>query len=391
MLGMIHSPEAPIFKALLLFCTLCVIGAGLVARYLEPRVAPRLQVFLRLTACLLIVSSLLEAGFTAWRALLELSPGLYGAYLTTSRHGQWVLVRVAVVVLLFWLGTTPRPELQRFKNADLYLHGAACLLLGLSLSMTTHAGALGEVLPVVGDLMHLAAMTVWLAGVVFLAWSRYASQQHVPKVSSLAAGAVGVLLLTGAYQSLIKLWNPALLLETQYGVTLVVKLLLFMLVLFFAAINRFFWIPQLKTRPKLFTQFQLTTRLESVLLCAVLLSTATLGSTAPPERDVELVVPVQHEEKIGVWTLKASATTPAIGGLRLEFQILGEPGYTLHADSRVDVSLSMPSDGMNIRQAPTRLPDGSYKLEVRLGMPGEWKIIIQVSGATWRIPIRLRD
>jgi putative copper export protein len=391
MLGMIHSPEAPIFKALVLICSLFVVGSGLVARYLEPRTAPHLQGFLRFSAGLLVVSSLVEVGFTAWRALLELSPNLYGAYLTTSRHGQWVLARVAVAVLLFWLGTAPRREVQRFKNADLYLHGAACVLLGFSLSMTTHAGALGEVLPVIGDLSHLFAMTIWVSGVAFLGLSGLVQKTHIQRVSSLAAVAVGVLTLTGIYQSLIKLWNPALLLETQYGITLVVKLSLFVLVLGLAAANRFYWLPQLERRPSLLAPFKTSVRLELVLLCTILLSTATLGSTAPPERDVSLVTPVQTKQKIGVWTLEASAITPAIGGLRLEFRIVGEAGYSITPDARVDVALSMPSDGMTIRQTPTRLPNGSYRLETRLGMPGEWKIIVQVPGAIWRIPVRFKD
>jgi copper resistance protein D len=391
MLGTIHSPESPIFKALVLFCSLALVGAGLVARHLETRSAPRLQNLVRLAAVFLIVSSLVEVGFTAWRALLELSPNLYGAYLTTSRHGQWVLARVAAAVVLFWLGAMPRRELQRFKNADIYLHSAAGLVLGLSLSMTTHAGSLGEVLPVASDLSHLFAMTIWIGGVAFLALSKRANIQHIQRVSSLAAVAVGVLTLTGIYQSLIKLWNPALLLETQYGITLVVKLLLFTLVLGLAAANRFYWLPQLERRPKLLAPFKTSVRLELVLLCTVLLSTATLGSTAPPERDVVLVAPIQVKQKIGVWTLEASAITPAIGGLRLEFRIFGETGYSMTQDSRVDVALSMPSDGMTIRQTPTRLPNGSYRLETRLGMPGEWKIIVQVPGATWRIPIRFKD
>jgi putative copper export protein len=390
MFGMIHSPEAPIFKALVLFSSLCLMGSGLVARHLESRLAPQLRLFLRVAAVFLVVSSLIEVGFTAWRALLELSPNLYGAYLTTSRHGQWVLARVVAAVLLFWLGTAPRPEISRFKNADLYLHSATCLVLGLSLSMTTHAGALGEVLPVVGDLLHLFAMTVWVSAVAFVAWSGFANPHNAKRVSSLAAGSVGVLVLTGIYQSLIKLWNPALLVETQYGITLVVKLLLLGLVLMLAGINRFGWLPHLQ-RPRVFAKFKFTSRLESVLLCVVLLSTATLGSTAPPERDVTLVKPVVTKQKIGVWTLNASATTPAIGGLRLEFDIAGETGYALTKDSRVDVALSMPSDGMTIRQTPQRLANGSYLLETRLGMPGEWKIIIQVPGATWRIPVRFKD
>lgn len=393
---MIHSPEAPIFKALLIILTLVVIGIGLVARYLEPRFAPKLKIWLRITAMALILSSLLDIGFTAWRALLELNPYLYGAYMTTSRHGQWVMARVTAVVVLWWLSVAPRAELQRVKrfNLDLYLHSGACLVLGLSSSMTTHAGALGEVLPVVGDLLHLFAMIVWVSAVATLALGKFAPQAGLKisqRVSSLAAWSVGVLMLTGIYQALIKLWSPALLLETQYGVTLTIKIFFYALVLGLAGLNRFYWLPLLERRHQLFPSFQTSTRIELVLLVMVLLSTATLGSTAPPERDVQLVAPVSLTEKKGVWTLTANATTPAIGGLRLEFRIEGETGYKLENEARVDLALSMPSDGMSIRQTPIRRKDGSYFLESRLGMPGEWKILIKVPGASWRIPIRLKD
>ncbi len=391
MLGMIHAPEAPIFKALLILATLVLLGAGWVGRYLEPRFAQPLRLVIFLAAPFLIVSSLVDVGFTAWRALLELNPYLYGAYMTASRHGQWVMARVAAAAVLWWLSSSPRAELRHF---DKYLHGLACLVLAFSLSMTTHSGATGEVLPVFGDLLHLAAMIVWVSSVATLALGQFVPKAGVmaaTRVSSIAAWCVGLLTLTGIYQSLIKLWSPALLVETQYGTTLTIKLLLYAVVLAFAAINRFFWLPQLFKRPNLFGRFQSATRVELSLLVTVLFATATLGSTAPPERDVRLVEPVGLTETKGVWTLKASAVTPAIGGLRLEFAITGQNGYKLESDARVDVNLSMPADGMTIQQNPTRRKDGSYFLETRLGMPGEWKILIKVPGASWRIPIRFKD
>jgi putative copper export protein len=396
MFGMIHAPEAPIFKALLLFSSLILVGAGLVARYLEPRFAMRLRLVIRVAASFLILISLTEIGFTAWRALLELSPSLYGAYMTSSRHGQWVMTRVAAVVVLWWLSSSPRVELQRFPRVkfDVWLHSAACLVVGLSLSMTTHVGASGEVLPIIGDVLHLTAMTLWVGSLACLALGKFMPKEGVllaQRVSSIAACCVGLLTLTGIYQSLIKLWLPALLIETQYGITLTIKLLLYAVVLAFAGINRFYWMPQLTRRPQLFKGFQTATRVELSLLATVLLATATLGSTAPPERDVQLVSLVSVKEIKGVWTLEAKAVTPAIGGLRLEFRITGKDGYKLEPDARVDMNLSMPADGMTIKQNPRRRKDGWYFLDTRLGMPGEWKILIKVPGASWRIPIRFKD
>ena len=391
---MIHAPEAPIFKALLIISSLLLIGTGLVARYLDLRLAKRLKLWIRLAAIALIASSLLDVGFTAYRALLELDPNLYGAYLTSSRHGQWVMARVAAAIVLWWLDTAPRAELQRLPRLDAWLHAVACFGLGLSLSMTTHVGATNEVLPIAGDLLHFFAMIVWVSSVAFLSFGTFTPKDGVTqtlRVSSIAVWCVGVLTFTGVYQAVLKLWSPALLLETQYGNTMTVKLLLYAIALVLAALNRFFWLPQLTRRAALFIRFQSSVRIELAVLMTIVLATATLGSTAPPERDVQLVAPVALKQTIGVWRLEAMATTPAIGGLRLEFKIIGQDGYKLESDARVDVNLVMAVDGMNIRQQPLRRSNGSYLLESRLGMPGEWKVTIQVPGARWSIPFKVRD
>ncbi len=394
---MIHAPEAPVFKALLLISSLLLIGIGIIARHLEPRIATRWHWGIRIGAVILITSSLVDLGFTAWRALLEINPYLYGAYLTNSRHGQWVMVRVVSAVVLWWLSVKPRAELNRLPNAnkiDIGLHSLASIALGLSISMTTHSGASNQVLPIFGDLMHLFAMYLWISGVALLAIHRFSPKDGIEKaklISSVAAWSVAALTLTGVYQSLIKLWSPALLVETQYGATLSIKLFLYALVLGFAAMNRWYWMPQLEKRQNLFVRFQAATRIELALLCTVLLATATLGSTAPPERDVRLIQPIEVEEKQNIWLLKAKGITPAIGGLRLTFQIIPQPGYKLEPDARLDLNLIMPADGMSLRQNPTRKADGTYYFETRLGMPGQWKLLIKIPGAKWEIPFEVTD
>jgi copper resistance protein D len=396
---MIHSPEAPFIKMLLLLSCTLLIGTGLVARYIAPRAAGARwwRVGFWAGGAVLILTSLVDVGFTAWRALLELNPQLYGAYLTNSRHGQWVMTRVVGSVALLWLGLTVHPELRRFARAaliDRVLHGLACFAVGLSLSMTTHSGSSGEVLPIAGDLVHLAAMIVWVSAVLFLAFEPLQHREGIPltkRVSSLAAICVGALTLTGLYQGVIKLWAPALLIETQYGGLLTAKLGLFAVILTLGAANRFLWIPRFERRPQLFGRFQGVLRVEALALIAVLGTTSALGTTAPPERDVQLEAPVAFNQKQGVWTLEGKAETPAIGGVDLEFRIAGAPGYTLTEDARVEVIMLMQSDAMRLPLEIKRDANGVYRTSSRLGMKGDWQLIVRVPGATWRIPMRLRE
>ncbi len=396
---MIHSFEAPYIKLLILLSSALLIGAGLVARYIAPRAAGA-RWWRRgfwIGGAVLILTSLVDVGFTAWRALLELNPQLYGAYLTNSRHGQWVMTRVVGAVVLLWLGLETRQDLQKLPRAkliDRVLNGAACFAVALSISMTTHSGSGGEVLPVAGDLVHLLAMTVWISAVLFLAFQPMQHREGVPltqRVSSIALICVGALTLTGLYQGALKLWAPALLVETQYGAMLMVKLGLFAVVLMFAAANRFLWIPRFERRPQLFERFQRLLRIEAVALMAVLGATSALGTTAPPERDVKLEAPVTFNQAQGVWTLKGTAVTPAIGGVNLEFEIVGQPGYKLSDDARVDATMLMTTDTMRLPLEVRRDDTGRYRASSRLGMTGVWQLIIRVPGATWRIPMRLRE
>ena len=119
MTTMIPSLETPIFRFALFAALVLLIGSGAYARYLEPRVAgvtlfKRLHLF---GGLLLIVGSLLDVGFTAARALGELTPYLYGAYLTRTWNGQWVMLRVVVAALLLWLALQPRAELSLSRHA----------------------------------------------------------------------------------------------------------------------------------------------------------------------------------------------------------------------------------------------------------------------------------
>jgi copper transport protein len=372
-----------------------LIGSSTYQRYLSPASPSRLmRLVLHTGAVLLIVSSLIEVGVTAYRALLELNPYLYGAYMTTSRHGRATLARVAMAAALWWVGLVAQKEWFEFgkldgKFLDRIAHALLCFGVLVTISFTSHAGARGEVLPIFADVIHLAAMTAWVSGVAFTAFNLRPKAPSdtlklLGRVSSVGLGTVIALTLTGVYTGLIRLWDPELLVETQYGQALVLKLAVVAVIVALAAVNRFVMMPLMQRKPNNpnFERFWGVLRLETGLLAFVMLASSNLSTVSPPERGVQLAETQTFSQRIAPWTLKGTATPTAIGGVKLEFEIVGDKGFELSPDARIDASLestshTMTPDVMRVE----RSSDGKYHAKGIFGMSGKHEVLLKWSGA----------
>jgi copper transport protein len=394
-----------VFRLAFFVSAVLLIGSSSYQRYLSPAVTPLrlMRLAFHLGAVLMIASSLIEVGVTAYRALLELNPYLYGAYIMTSRHGNATLARVALSLALWWVGLTPQKEWSEFgrldgKLLDRTAQGLLSVGIVLTISLTSHAGARLEVLPIFADFLHLSAMTAWVSAVAFTAFNLRPKTPRdtlnlVERVSSVGLGTVITLTLTGIYASLIRLWDPELLVATQYGQALVLKLGIVAVIVALAGVNRFVLLPQMHKRPNPanFTRLWGVLRLETGLLAFVMLASSNLSTISPPERGVQLAQPQEFQRRIAPWTLKGTATPTAIGGVQLEFQIVGDSGFTLSPDARIDATLeatehSMTPDVMNV----TRSQDGKYQARGIFGMGGKHLVILKWSGAEAKITLEAK-
>jgi copper transport protein len=97
---------------------------------------------------------------------------------------------------------------------------------------------------IVADTLHVLAMALWLGGLVFLVvvvlTTRDVDTLRTPvtNFSRLALGCVGVIVVTGAFQSLRQVGSLSALRDTDYGKLLVLKLLLFGAIVIIAAFSR---------------------------------------------------------------------------------------------------------------------------------------------------------
>ncbi len=176
---------------------------------------------------------------------------------TVLNETQFGLVSKVRVVLAVILAACLAYE--RFAQARWLALGSALGFIA-AIAWTGHAGStLGELgnLHLTADALHLIAAAGWIGGLVLLAlmlatarrnqgvaWPSLA-RDTAQRFSTLGIVSVGTLLVTGIVNAWILVGSIHALIVTGYGQLLLLKLVVFAIMLGFAAINRFWLTPQL--------------------------------------------------------------------------------------------------------------------------------------------------
>jgi putative copper resistance protein D len=197
-----------------------------------------------------------------------------GVLSTVLNETQFGLVSKARLVLAVILAACLAYD--RFPQARWLALGSALGFIA-AIAWTGHAGStLGELgnLHLTADALHLIAAAGWIGGLVLLALMLAAARRSqdfawpllardaVQRFSTLGIVSVGTLLLTGIVNAWILVGSIHALIVTGYGQLLLLKLVVFAIMLEFAAINRFWLTPQLafssENEPQLEALRQLT-------------------------------------------------------------------------------------------------------------------------------------
>jgi copper resistance protein D len=139
------------------------------------------------------------------------------------------------------------------------------LLLLVSLAWVGHAvegrGA-ARLVHQVNQMVHLLAAGLWLGGLIPLLWLLRRAQSPsepawisaardvVPRFSQMGYAAVALISLTGATNTLLLVGSTEALLGTPYGLMLGLKILLFLVMVAVALVNRFRLLPRLRRAPQ---------------------------------------------------------------------------------------------------------------------------------------------
>jgi putative copper resistance protein D len=196
---------------------------------------------------------------------------------------------------------------DRFAFAQ-WVEFAAGLALVAALVWTGHAGAtLGALggLHLAADGLHLLAAAAWIGGlaglcVLFAVGRRRPAYEWAPlqldavrRFSTLGMVSVAVLIISGAVNSWILVGSIHALLVTDYGRLLLLKIAAFVVMVGFAAVNRFSLTPQLVAgvksgaEPGALAALKRNTLIEIALGLAVFAIVGVLGTLHPAIHLVE--------------------------------------------------------------------------------------------------------
>lgn len=309
-----------------------VIAPGISSSSKEPRIAGGLQNagkrMLALAAWSAALGLLIGFGMFLWQVTslkANLPAGIsFGSVswqiITQTRWGLVWSARQVVLLFLSWiLFSLSR---RSSNSSNLMSHQLSWLvtsLLALSLivlqSLSSHASGLiqDNMLAVMADGLHLLAASLWVGGIISLAFGilpllRRDSIEFGKLVragwrpfSLLAAFSVGILIATGLYNTARQVASPDALLTTLYGQTLMLKIGLVTLAGAIGLVNSILLHPRLASplarllrRPKGWTPLparRLPTLIiaEATLGLLVLLSTGLVTASAAP-RDATFTV-----------------------------------------------------------------------------------------------------
>jgi putative copper export protein len=172
--------------------------------------------------------------------------------------------------------------------------GIPAVLLLVSNSLAGHAAALGVFSwRVVPDVVHLLAVSVWPAGLLFFAFFLSAARDRpatveirgvVGRFSNVSFVAVMILLLTGALNARCLVGSFSAFVTTSYGHVLDLKLFLVGSIVLVAAWNRYRIVPAFfraqPTAPRFLRGFVL---IELALALLIVFVVSILGMTPPPK------------------------------------------------------------------------------------------------------------
>ncbi len=243
------------YAALALLAGVLLVRFVLLPRAEWPATALRRLAQVVLATCVVLAAAtvllLLDQAMRA--ATTDLAGIFEGPLLTTlldTRFGLTILARLALLAALFFLADEVlfRPGLG---GRALGLAGGTAALLAvafaLMLALTSHAAAVDGVALVL-DMVHLVAMLLWFGGLaslgLVLPWAAPGwpdgptARSVLLRFSSIALACVALLAATGVYQSSILGAGPLALVATPWGLALLAKIGLFLVLIGFGVWHR---------------------------------------------------------------------------------------------------------------------------------------------------------
>ncbi len=349
---------------------------------------------------------------------------LLGSSVSSALHTTWgkrwilrnlILIEPALLVLVLW-----RVKAKTMLGALLALLGAGAYLAVTS-SVSHSAAGGGAFWAATSDFVHLLTASIWIGQlalfVVLFYWARRnlapgdrygVLATALQRFSVVALISVALLLFTGVFNSVVELGKVSDLIDTGYGRTLLIKLVLLLPLLFIGASNAYLLRPDFEeavesrrnNRNEILEELEagLNRRIRWETLVAILVLavvavlvqvTPARGRLANPAQangkyiqaadagDIQVTLQIDpNQPGVNTFEVDVAGRIDLVQGVRLEFT----PADGSASTSRLDLQGSTP---------PTYyVGKGPY-----LPTAGNWNVVInirRIAGTDTRLPFKVK-
>jgi copper transport protein len=290
-----------------------------------------------------------------------------------------------LAVLLF---LTPR--LESLGRERKWLLAVLALLTLIPIALTSHAAAIGTGAraATVADGLHLAAGSVWVGGLLAMATllvslrgqpgaqRRAVLGDVIPRFSTLAIASVLLLVASGFYATWLQVGNLTALVETDHGVTLLLKLILVLVMLGLGALNLLILTPRLASAAASGYEFGRTVLSEALLGVVVLLLVGILTSLPTARGEIEASSGRLTRQLSDSGTTAQLIISPgAVGANRYTVDV--EPGVELPPSSALFLRLRSSGGELTGLSEIELQRTGAQRFEAsgsELSVVGSWEI-----------------
>jgi copper transport protein len=324
-----------------------------------------------------------------------------------SRNGFWLIVRLSLITTALALAASWPHIVDRSARAA----PAAIILVGLALIVTfasrSHTSTLpnGQIWAIVFDALHLTGIAVWAGALAVLSWVVWRTRRLAPdadrrtfqmeavrRFSWIAAAMVPLFLLAGGMMLLVGAPATRTLVDTDWGLAMLAKIAVTVLVLGVALTNALILRPRTQSRTRaggppgaIERRFTRLIRAEVSLVLVALVAASLITQLTPPRR--VLAVEAQRarniERTLPIDDLIADLhIRPARPGLNTYTIVLNDADGipTTEQIDTVDIRFVLQSRPAEVSLVSV-LPVGPATFEAK-GTPaapsGDWLIEIEV-------------
>jgi copper transport protein len=348
-----------------------------------------------------LLSIPLQAGYTTVGGLSKTLDGTALRTVLSARFGRAALVRAGMLVGLVAFIRVTSPRASSFIR---HSSEALVALLAVGVWATFAYAGHGNTGQLVGlgfvtDLAHLGAASVWLGGLVALAFAlrdrgqREANGRAAASFSKVALPAIGVLVLSGVVQGWRQINTWWALWHTSYGRLLVIKVIVVVAIIIVASASRDLVrdriVPPVRAAlpsgaSRLASEGDAVAELRNsiwveVLLAAVVLAvTASLVVTAPGReaaaaarqpvaRTVRVAAAGQHLS----YSVVLQPALPGENTIVVTPRLLSQTGFLPFG---LTAQVVGPGKGTPIHVTFTALEDGRWVAAAPLSERGDWRL-----------------